>query len=112
MVLEIVYSWLIGLLGVSFYVFKSIHSKLTGNNKFDIKKLINENQMFWLVSVTLNLIITIILKVTPQAAEIVGYAVNLETNFGFLIIGYTLAGGTNVSPIGKKVQEKKQSIYN
>lgn len=107
MTLEIITSWGVSLLGVAFYVFSSIHSKIKNDRKFDVKKLIEENQMFWIVTITLNLIISIVLKVSPEAAELIGYAVNLDTNFGYFFIGYGLAGGTNVSPIGKKIQDKK-----
>lgn len=108
LILDIIFAWALGILGVLFYALRKLYSKILADKKFDIKKLWNENKIFWVVVLSLNLVIAVILKVVPEAEDFVSLLVNVEkTNLGYLLIGYSLAGGTNSAPVtGKRIQEK------
>jgi hypothetical protein len=105
--MEILFAWFLGFLGTFLFALQSVWAQVKNDRKFDVAKSWRENKIFWILTIVLNLVITVVLKFVPEAADLVNLAVNLETNVGYFLIGWVLAGGTNNLPqTGKKLQNK------
>lgn len=109
MVLQILENSGLSILGVLIYAFFTVRKKIKEDG-FSGSKFFNENVPFWAITISLNILLCIAIVVAPDFAELVGQFIAIEstTKGGFIILGMTLAAGSDNTIItGKKTLTSK-----
>lgn len=68
--------------------------------------MLNKNKFFWIVGLSLNLVICLLLAIDPELTAVVqtlGIAVEDGVG-GFVLLGAGLASGANNAPIGGRIE--------
>jgi hypothetical protein len=100
--MELLITFGLVLFGIVLYAVVTVWKKVGKLQEFDFKKFIKDNKLFWIVSVVLGFLLSlgmIHIDGFKDVAENLGFAVNGETQGGFVLLGIALGAGSDKSKV-------------
>lgn len=101
--LSILEHWSLGLLGVILFVLFTLHKRVLQPD-FRIMAFISKYRLFWIITVCLHLVISILVEVAPGIKATIsglGFAVDTHRT-GWVLLGINLAAATAANKKVKK----------